>query len=196
MQFIKTWFNILLHSIHFLKFFSQPQSNFRLYSNFNVDSNSDCVLVATWSVVCDPHKLLSPLGRAVLCVCSAQRLVDMHGMGSIPWAELGHQRPFSRLALQSQPYRACLPVYVVLLLFFCFSFDLYITKRQRAFEHLKIVLQLEPKRTALHCRNSEGRCLSWRPGDLEEAWDDIRNFEHSYWDLYRMSMFQILKHCD
>jgi len=42
-------------------------------------------------------------------------------MASNPWAELGHQRPFSRLALQSQPYRACL-VYVVLLhfVFFCF----------------------------------------------------------------------------
>lgn len=158
MQFIKTWFNILLHSIHFLKFFSQPQSNFRLYSNFNVDSNSDCVWVATWSVVCDPHKLLSPLGGAVFAVLRGWwRCMAWAASLGLSWGTKGHSAGWlCKVSLTGPAYQ--------FMLFFCFSFDLYITKRQRAFEHLKIVLQLEPKRTALHCRNSEGRHLSWRLG--------------------------------
>lgn len=116
MKFKQTWFHILLHRIHFLKSFSQSQSN------FNVDSNSDSVLAAMWSATCDPHWFPSPLGRATLCFCSSRGLMEIHGTVSIHWAELGHHRAFSRSALQSRPYRACPPVYVVLLLLVFFWF--------------------------------------------------------------------------
>lgn len=70
------------------------------------------------NMTCRVWSLLVPVttgeGCALHLQCSEADGDPQHSQHPLGWA--GHHRPLSRLALQSQPYRACLPVYVLLLL--------------------------------------------------------------------------------
>lgn len=170
MQFKKTWFHILLHRIHFLKSFTQSQSN------FNVDSNSDSVLAAMWSAMCDPHWFPSPLqgGYALLLQFSEADGDPWHGQHPLGWAGAPQgiqQVGFAKSALQGLPRSLCCSFASGFLLIFK---SLCWKERLNTW---KLFFSWSQKRTAIHCRNSEGICLSWWPGDFERALNDIRSFE-------------------
>ena len=175
-QFKKTWFNTLLDCIHFLKFFSQPQSpalqQFQRHQQL-------------WWLCVSSHvkcRVRSPLvlvaageGCALHLRCSEAGGDPRHGQQPLGWAgapKAIQQVGFAKSALQSLPGLCCSFAFCFLLL--CKS----LCGREH-FNTWKLFFSWSQKRTALHCRNREGIRLSWWPGDFERALDDVRTFGHS-----------------